>query len=128
MNFDDRIARRRQLALIEAQSLVSINQISLDDLEQLECELAERRKALAERIAEVKALMTAHGISLEDILGDGPVNVSHVTHRHPVTGQTWNGVGAQPEWLRNALLTEGYRPDDLRVSGQGARGDEAQSR
>lgn len=121
MNLEDRMARRRQLAVIEAQSLVSIHQISPQDLEQLESELAQRHEALAGRIAEVKALMAAHGISLEDILDDGPVNAGHVTHRHPVTGQTWNGVGAQPEWLRTALLAEGYRPADLRVP----TGDEA---
>ncbi len=126
MNFDDRMARRRQLALIEAQSLVSINQISLGDLEQLESELAERREALAGRIAEVRALMNAHGISLEEILDEGPVTAGHVTHRHPVTGQTWNGMGVQPEWLRNALLTEGYRPGDLRVASR-PQGDEGPS-
>jgi DNA-binding protein H-NS len=125
MNLEDRMARRRQLALIEAQGLVSMHQITVDDLDQLESELAERREALAGRIAEVKALMTALGISLEDILDEGPINRGHVTHRHPVTGQTWNGVGAQPEWLRSALLTEGYRPADLRVSGCGSPGHEA---
>ena len=107
--------RRRQLALIEAQGLVSIHQITLPDLAQLEAELAERRNSLAGRIGEVKALMAAHRISLQDVLDDSLTTLTRVTHRHPTTGETWTGTGAQPAWLRQALLVEGYRPSDLRV-------------
>jgi DNA-binding protein H-NS len=34
--------------------------------------------------------------------------------RHPVSGQTWDGQGPQPQWLRDALLKEGYTPQQLR--------------
>lgn len=37
-----------------------------------------------------------------------------VKYRHPVTGETWNGVGEHPQWLRNALLKEGYTVEQLR--------------
>lgn len=41
------------------------------------------------------------------------VPVSTIKYRHPVTGETWNGEGAHPEWLRQALLKEGYRVAEL---------------
>lgn len=37
----------------------------------------------------------------------------YVKYRHPVTGDTWNGDGEHPEWLRRALLKEGYRVVEL---------------
>ncbi len=37
-----------------------------------------------------------------------------VKYRHPVSGETWDGEGLQPEWLRHALLKEGYRVAELR--------------
>jgi DNA-binding protein H-NS len=37
-------------------------------------------------------------------------------YRHPITGNTWDGDGAQPEWLRNALLKEGYTVEELRAA------------
>jgi DNA-binding protein H-NS len=40
-----------------------------------------------------------------------------VKYRHPKTGQTWNGDGAHPQWLRDALLKEGYTVDELRAAG-----------
>lgn len=52
-----------------------------------------------------------------------PVNKRY---RHPVSGECWNGIGAQPDWLRHALLKEGYTVDELRPDRQGdSRGDEA---
>jgi len=39
---------------------------------------------------------------------------AQVRYRHPITGLTWDGVGAQPDWLRMALLKEGYTVDELR--------------
>ena len=35
-------------------------------------------------------------------------------YRHPPTGETWDGKGAQPDWLRKALLREGFTVDELR--------------
>jgi len=37
-------------------------------------------------------------------------------YRHPVTGETWDGQGAHPEWLRKALLNDGYTVSELRVT------------
>ncbi len=35
-------------------------------------------------------------------------------YRHPRSGQSWDGHGRQPQWLRDALLCEGYTVDALR--------------
>ena len=126
MKFEDRLARRRQLALIEAQGLVSLHRIGPEDLAQLERDLERRRLTLAKHIDEVRSLMVSHGISLDEVLDHGHDDASRITHRHPVTGETWSGLGSQPQWLRYALLTEGYRPGDLRVSER-SEVDEAQS-
>ena len=43
-----------------------------------------------------------------------PRGVRSVRYRHPVSGAVWNGEGRQPQWLRDALLTEGWLLADLR--------------
>lgn len=35
-------------------------------------------------------------------------------YRHPLSGDTWDGTGPHPDWLRSALLREGYTVDELR--------------
>ena len=35
-------------------------------------------------------------------------------YRHPINGDTWDGEGRQPDWLRQALLREGYTVEELR--------------
>lgn len=36
-------------------------------------------------------------------------------YRHPLSGETWDGQGAQPQWLREALTREGYTVQELRL-------------
>ncbi len=36
-------------------------------------------------------------------------------YQHPITGEIWNGVGVQPQWLREALTREGYTVEELRL-------------
>ncbi len=36
-------------------------------------------------------------------------------YRPPITQETWNGEGSQPQWLREALTREGYTVDELRI-------------
>lgn len=43
------------------------------------------------------------------------VEVKVVKYRHPRSGDTWDGEGSQPEWLRHALTKEGYTVEELRV-------------
>jgi DNA-binding protein H-NS len=35
-------------------------------------------------------------------------------YRHPTSGETWDGQGAHPQWLRDALLKEGFTVEELR--------------
>jgi DNA-binding protein H-NS len=37
-----------------------------------------------------------------------------VRYRHPVSGETWDGQGEHPAWLREALLKQGYTVDELK--------------
>lgn len=37
-------------------------------------------------------------------------------YRHPRTGETWDGEGTQPPWLREALTKQGYTVDELRIT------------
>jgi len=39
-----------------------------------------------------------------------------VKYRHPVSGDTWDGIGPHPQWMRQALLHDGYRVEELRVN------------
>ena len=46
-----------------------------------------------------------------------PVSPERVArYRHPVTGEEWDGVGKQPDWLRQALIKEGYTVEEIRVA------------
>ncbi|HET8694726.1 MAG TPA: H-NS histone family protein [Aquabacterium sp.] len=36
-------------------------------------------------------------------------------YRHPKSGETWDGVGPQPQWLKDALIREGYLVEELRL-------------
>ncbi|HET8869996.1 MAG TPA: H-NS histone family protein [Aquabacterium sp.] len=37
-------------------------------------------------------------------------------YRHPKSGETWDGVGSQPQWLKDALIREGYLVEELRIA------------
>ena len=37
-------------------------------------------------------------------------------YRHPRSGETWDGEGAQPPWLREALTKQGYTVEELRFN------------
>ena len=37
-------------------------------------------------------------------------------YRHPISGETWDGMGTQPQWLRDALTRQGYTVEELRAS------------
>jgi len=43
-----------------------------------------------------------------------PVGTLPIRYRHPVSGETWDGQGEHPAWLREALLKQGYTVDELR--------------
>ncbi len=35
-------------------------------------------------------------------------------YRHPRSGETWDGEGSQPPWLREALTKQGYTVEELK--------------
>lgn len=82
----------------------------------------------ARRIAvhQILQLMEFWKISLDELTGPMPatwrprdaVSPNHVKYRHPLTGETWDGQGEHPEWLRKALLKEGYRVEELKPEYQ----------
>lgn len=80
----------------------------------------------AEKIAairKIRKLMDFWRISPNELRGrpvavPGPSVVLEIRYCHPVSGETWNGQGAQPQWLREALLREGYTVDELRQAAQ----------
>jgi DNA-binding protein H-NS len=73
----------------------------------------EKQIATAQReerqgaIAQVKALMTEHGLTLADLgtRTKSKASGSKVApkYRNKATGETWSGRGLQPRWLKAAL-------------------------
>jgi DNA-binding protein H-NS len=77
--------------------------------EAIEAQIAEqRRKELSEAISQIKALVTAHGLTANDIFGGAsrrskstdksPSKVA-AKYRDPISGATWSGRGLAPKWL-----------------------------
>jgi len=72
---------------------------------------AERARA----IADVRALMSQHGLTAADVAGASlkprtpgakiPGRKVAAKYRHPETGTTWSGRGLKPKWLVEGLAT-----------------------
>ena len=69
-----------------------------------------QREERSAAIAQIKALMAQHGLSLADIGGRSPApqvkaggSKVAAKYRDPATGTTWSGRGLQPKWLKAAL-------------------------
>lgn len=73
-----------------------------------------------EQLAAVKTIQNLcdyWGIDAEMIQAAPPAaapTTDRIKYRHPRTGETWSGEGAQPGWLRHALLKEGFTVEELR--------------
>jgi DNA-binding protein H-NS len=137
MDSGHRYQRARAAALFEAQGLVQQHRITSAELirlqEEIEESRQERRHLAAQAIEQARALMDQYKISVDDLLdsvgGEQPTaplqthsRQPRITHRHPdpTRSETWDGQGAQPDWVRHALLVEGLRPADLRVAADSA--------
>lgn len=82
------------------------------------------RRERAAVLSRISAIMEYWNITQDDLLADDeiaapesalpPEPVLTIKYRHPRTGETWNGQGLHPDWLRRALLKEGLRVDELR--------------
>ena len=86
-----------------------------------------RKLTAAQRaaLARIESLIEFWRITPEELEGPLPSSpppppaAPRVKYRNPVTGETWDGEGAQPEWLRLALSKEGYRVAELLPGEQG---------
>jgi DNA-binding protein H-NS len=52
-----------------------------------------------------------------------PARALPIRYRHPVSGETWDGQGEHPAWLREALLKQGYTVDELKRAVTQGEGD-----
>lgn len=96
----------------------------LEQRAALEKQIAEaQREARASAIAQVKALMAEHGLSLADLSAraapaapktKAPSGKVAVKYRDVTTGETWTGRGLQPKWLK-AALASGKQLSDFAV-------------
>ena len=105
---------------------------TLKELLVQEAELSAQREALGQQIAaakqaersgaiaEVKALMSTHGLTLAD-LGSRSLALPKLAakkvaakYRNTATGDTWTGRGLKPNWLKSALAT-GRAIDEFKV-------------
>jgi DNA-binding protein H-NS len=100
----------------------SVNEL-LAQKAALEKQISEARRAeKAGAIAQVKALMAEHGLTLKDISARGagstrgPKVGAKVApkYRNAATGDTWSGRGLQPKWLK-AALASGRKLSDFAV-------------
>ncbi|HEY9237240.1 MAG TPA: H-NS histone family protein [Burkholderiaceae bacterium] len=93
--------------------------------EALEQEIARtREKTRSDAIAQVRALMDEHRLSLSDISSrtvtktrtgkSGKGGKVAAKFRDAATGDTWSGRGLQPKWLK-AALAGGRKLDDFVV-------------
>ena len=110
---------RRLLALEEAQHLVQDHQITHDELVAMEVPRGavpwERQRRIA--LDQCRQLVTFWVIDPRE-LRDADIRPHESLpskYRHPVEGHTWDGEGLQPEWLKLALLKEGYTVAELRI-------------
>lgn len=82
---------------------------------ELEKQIAEmQRDERADAIAQVRSLMSQHGLSVADLASkvggpkiSGPKTGAKVAakYRNPATGDSWSGRGLKPKWLQSALAT-----------------------
>jgi DNA-binding protein H-NS len=71
-------------------------------------------------LSRIEGLMEYWRISAEEIRG-APTDIApprrpKIKYQHPKTGETWDGEGPHPDWLRHALLKEGYMVSELAPS------------
>jgi DNA-binding protein H-NS len=78
---------------------------------------ATQREERQAAIAQVKALMAEHGLTLADLGTRSPSKPAAkvaAKYRDQATGQTWSGRGLQPRWLK-AALAAGKKLSDFAV-------------
>lgn len=86
----------------------------------IEQQIAEaQRSERAGALAQVRALMAQHGLTLADLSSKSaspkrPGAKVAPKYRDAATGNTWSGRGLQPTWLKQAL-TSGKKISDFAI-------------
>jgi DNA-binding protein H-NS len=80
---------------------------------------ARERAAVIHRIRMLVEFWAITPEELEGELAPPPpaepeVAPARVKYRHPHSGETWDGIGPHPQWLRDALLKEGFTVEQLK--------------
>jgi len=57
-----------------------------------------RRRELQDVLVELRRKIKEYGIQPDQLFG--PDLSDLVRYRHPETGQTWNGLGRPPNWIK----------------------------
>jgi len=80
-------------------------------------------------IRSIRKLIDFWQIDLQELVVEGaqpvrpaPVVEVPLKYRHPMSGETWDGQGSQPPWLKEALTRQGYTVEELRIKPES--GDE----
>jgi DNA-binding protein H-NS len=92
---------------------------------ELERQIAEARRAeRAGVLAQIKALMAQHGVTLAELGAAGKTargaakagGLSKVApkFRNAATGETWTGRGLKPKWLQ-AAIAGGRKLEDFKI-------------
>lgn len=99
---------------------IDLDELSLEELKQLEREVAKAIKSFeARKLSEARAAAEAaakeHGFSLEDVVS-GKSKVKGVAkYRDPENpSATWTGRGRKPNWVL-AALERGVSLDELSI-------------
>lgn len=78
----------------------------------IEQQIAEAQRAeRAGALAQVRALMAEHGLTLADLSSKSASGTKKTgvkvapKYRDTSTGNTWSGRGLQPKWLKEALAS-----------------------
>ena len=82
---------------------------------EAEKEAARRRIRFLMEFWQIKPEDIARA-AREPLAAPAPAEPLPPRYRHPVSGDTWDGAGSQPDWLRRALLQEGYTVEELRIT------------
>jgi DNA-binding protein H-NS len=86
----------------------------------MESKVRSLTQAQRAALSRIEGLMEYWRISTDEIqlapTDTSPSRLPKIKYRHPKTGETWNGEGLHPEWLRHALLKEGYLVSELAPS------------
>ena len=80
-----------------------------------------RKQEIAEVVAEIKKKMAEYGITVSDLglpsggkkARKGSGGASVIRYKGP-NGETWSGMGRQPQWLKEAI-EQGKSKEDFAV-------------